>query len=127
MIFLDAFANAPPVPFPVTDTNPFRVGTFTFDYGGLGLQLGDSVTLDIFGRDDGSATRTTALAVRPPGSAMTIQINPDFATPPGSARSVFTITVIPERGSPIVLAMICVLVGTRRRTRRCGSSRFLWR
>ena len=123
-VSLIALPTDGPLPFPITDTNPFRVGTITFDYNGMGLQGGDSITLNIFGRDDGSATRTTSVAIRPAGSSETTFVNPDFSSPAGSERSTFTVpTAIPEPGLSAFLSFAFATVFVGRRSRRQVSVR----
>ena len=120
-VTLDSFAAPTPTPFPISDTDPFTVGTLTFDYGGLGLQTGDSVTLDIRGRNDGTATRTTSIAIRPLGTSMTMLVNPEFSSPAGTERSTFTIvTAIPEPSLATALSLVCIGAVMRRRPRRSG-------
>lgn len=118
-IVLDSFAVTGAMSFPIADTSPFQIGTITFDYSGLGLKVGDSITLNIFGANDGSATRTTSVAIRPSGSAVTILQNPDFSSPAGSEQITFTIpTAIPEPSSVLLLCIVSVAFFTGRRPRR---------
>ncbi len=121
-IVLDSYLPDEPIPYEITTTDPFAVGTLTFDYSGLGMQPGDTVTLDIFGRDDGSATRTTSIAVRASGESVTMLVNPEFSSPNGSEKSVFRITAIPEPGSVAFLAATLWGVSAchRRRRVRCA-------
>lgn len=118
VIVLDAYANASALPYPITDTDPFFVGTFTFSYGGLGLGVGDTITLDLSGRDDGSASKTTSIAIRTSSSSTTALFEPDFSTSFGSETSVFQVpTAIPEPGAFAVLGLLVVGVFARRRRR----------
>ncbi|QDV41581.1 hypothetical protein Enr13x_14240 [Stieleria neptunia] len=114
-IVLESFLPAPPVPFEITNTDPFEIGTLTFDYSGLGLQPGDTITLDIFGVPDGSSTRTTSIAIRPSGAQQTMLVNPVYTSPLGSEQSRFTIpTAIPEPGSAAFLMATLLGVYVRR-------------
>lgn len=115
VVVLDSFATVSAEPFTITDTDPFTIGTLTFDYSSFGLQEGDTIRLDILGRNDGSQTRTTSVAIRPSGSALTTLVDPDFSTPAGSEQSLFTITAIPEPGAGMFLAALGVAVCARRR------------
>ena len=115
IVVLDSFATGSAEPFTITDTDPFTIGTLTFDYSSFGLQEGDTITLDILGRNDGSQTRTTSVAIRPSGSALTTLVDPDFSTPAGSEQSLFTITAIPEPGAGMFLAALGVAICARRR------------
>lgn len=118
VITLDAFATGSAVAFPIEDTNPFLIGTLTFDYGGLGLQVGDSISLNILGTNDGSATRTTSVGIRASGASDLALVNPDFSSPAGSQLTTFTITTaIPEPGSAVILSLACIGVIARRRPR----------
>jgi len=117
-IALDSFASGTAVPFPIVNTNPFEVGILTFDYSGLGLQIGDSITLNVFGQNDGTTTRTTSVAIRPSGSTMTTLVNPEFTSEAGSEQSTFTLsTTVPEPGGVIMLAAGVLAIVTRRRKR----------
>lgn len=119
VITLDSFATVTALPFTIADTNPFRFGTFTFDYQGLGLQIGDTITLDLLGRDDGTSTRTTSIAVRPSGTTTTLLIDPDFSSLPNAFRSSFTLTTaIPEPSGLAVLVFAAVGLVSWRRSRR---------
>jgi hypothetical protein len=123
IIVLDAFASGGAIPYPLTDTNPFRVGTLTFDFSGLGLQVGDSITLNIAGQDDDSQTRTTSIAIRPSGSSMTILLNPEFPTNGETERSTFTlVTAVPEPGVACLLTFAIVSMLMRRRNRKRSPS-----
>ncbi|QEG00944.1 hypothetical protein Mal15_50200 [Stieleria maiorica] len=118
-IVLDSFLPSEPIPYEITTTDPFSVGTLTFDFGGLGLQPGDTITLDILGRDDGTATRTTSIAIRASGASETTLVNPAFSSPNGSEKSVFTIaTAIPEPGPIVFLATTLLGAVVCRRSRR---------
>lgn len=119
-IVLESFLPDPPVPFEITSTEAFEIGTLTFDYSGLDLQPGDTITLDIFGGNDGSSTRTTSVAIRSSDTQETIYVNPVFSSSLGSEQSVFAIpTAIPEPGSTVFL--ISTLLGVCvRRSRRGG-------
>ncbi|MCS7469614.1 hypothetical protein NZK35_23435 [Stieleria sp. ICT_E10.1] len=119
-IVLESFLPDPPVPFEITSTDAFEIGTLTFDYSGLGLQPGDTITLDIFGGNDGSSTRTTSVAIRPSGAQQTMLVDPLFSSPLGSERSVFTIpTAIPEPSATLFLSLTLLGVCVRR-SRRGG-------
>ena len=97
-MMLDAYANATSAPFSIPDTNPITVGTFTVSYGSLGLVPGDTLTLDIVGVDDGSASMTTSLAIVEPGMIVPTLVNPTFQ--PG-ARTI-TVAAIPEPSASVV-------------------------
>ncbi|MDV6031807.1 MAG: hypothetical protein F9B45_17290 [Phycisphaera sp. RhM] len=119
-IVLESFLPNPPVPFEITSTDAFEIGTLTFDYSGLGLQPGDTISLDIFGGSDGSSTRTTSVAIRPSGTSLTTLVNPAFTSASGSERSAFTIpTAIPEPSAALFLSLTLLGVGMRR-SRRGG-------
>ncbi|MEL6104977.1 MAG: hypothetical protein AAFU85_03020 [Planctomycetota bacterium] len=115
-ILLDAFAPGAVV-FTLADTNPFRVGTLTFDYSNLGLQTGETITLDIVGVSDGSATLTTSVAVRDNPSGVTELLNPNFSTALGSGQIAFTVSAIPEPSGAVMclMAFSLGLAGRRRR------------
>ncbi|MEO1525857.1 MAG: hypothetical protein AAFX06_10495 [Planctomycetota bacterium] len=113
-ILLDGFAPGAVV-FTLANTSPFRIGTFTFDYSNLGLQEGDSITLDIVGVSDGTSTLTTSVAVRDNPSGATELINPDFSTPSGSGQVNFIVTAIPEPGPTMAIFLIAVASTLQRR------------
>lgn len=92
-----------------------HVGTFRFDYAGITLQTGDTITLDIFGRDDGTPGRTTSVAIRESGGSQTQLINPDFTSPLGSFQTTFGITAIPEPSSVGMLLFTAGCLFPRRR------------
>ena len=119
VIVLDAFASVPVSTYPIVDTNPFLVGTFTFDYSGLGLKEGDTITLDLSGREDGTPTRTTSIAIRAQSTSTTVLCDPDFSSSFGSERSIFRIpTAIPEPNAATILALLSLGIFTRRRSKR---------
>lgn len=116
-ILLDAFAPGAVV-FTLADTNPFRIGTFTFDYSNLGLHPGETITLDIVGVSDGSATLTTSVAVRDNPSGATELLNPNFSTGLGSGQVAFTVSAIPEPTGAMMCLMTTFALGLARRRRR---------
>ena len=120
VVVLDSFASSPVSPFTIVDIDPFIIGTFTFDYSGLGLQPGDKITLDLSGRNDGSSTKTTSIAIRSASTSTTALFDPDFTSSFGSEITVFQIpTAIPEPGAAVVLGLLSASVLIRRRRRRC--------
>jgi hypothetical protein len=114
-LLLNTFATDAAEPFPITDTDPFLVGTFRFDYSGLGLTAGDTATLNLLGEDDGSGTRTTSILLRRNGETTSQFVNPAFNLPGGSESRSFMITAIPE---PDALFLILVGIGVCRLPRR---------
>jgi hypothetical protein len=118
-ISLESFGPVGATPYPIVDTNPFQIGTITFDYSGIGLQVGDSITLDLLGVDDGTGIQTTSVAIRPAGSLLTTLVNPDFTSSAGSERNTFTIpTAIPEPGLSAFLSFTFAMFFAGRRSRR---------
>ena len=112
------------------DATEFLFGTFTVDYSGLGLEVGDSVTLDVSGVDDTNdpdgLLKTTAASVFPVmGDAKLI--NFEFGLI-GESMITFTLTssgggggVIPEPGSGLIFLGLAGLSWTTRRRRRSRS------
>lgn len=119
-VVLDGFAGVGAIPFPLADTNPIRVGQLRFDFAGLGLQSGDSITLDIVGTNDGSGVLTTAVAVREPGAFLTTLENPDFGTASGPGQVTFSITAVPEANGVLALALLFFTKRVGRRKKRRG-------
>jgi hypothetical protein len=106
-LVLDSYAVPEAVPFPVVDTNPFHVGTFRVDYAGLGLQPGQTITLNVSGRDDASGSRTTSVAVAEAAGEPVRLIDPLFSSPRGTDTSVYSVpTAIPEPSAATWLALI---------------------
>ncbi len=121
-ITLDAFAAPAAVTYVVEDAGPFRVGTFRFDYDGIVLQPGETIRLDVSGRDEGADSRTTSMAVRG-ADQMTRLVDLQFTSPLGSAVAEFPRpTVIPEPPLAVWLAAVvgAAVCGRRRRSRRPG-------
>lgn len=107
-------------PYTLVDSNEFRVSTFVFDYSGLGLQVGDSVTLDLSGRPDGSDTLTSAIGINSAETGQTENLDLTFTTNDGvsSSQTTFTIaTAIPEPASTLVLALAGACIACTRGSR----------
>lgn len=120
-ISLDSFAPSAET-FLIENTDPFRVGTFRFDYGGIVLAPGETIRLDISGRDDGTQSQTTSIAVRGTDQVTRLFDLP-FTSSFGTSVAEFPdTTVIPEPGVGIWLAAVfgAVWFG-RRRQRGAGS------
>ena len=123
-LVLDGF-NVGATPYSITNVDPILIGTFSFDYSGLGFDTGDTVTLDVVGVDDGSGTYTTNLAARASGDLISEVVNPNFATPTGPSFRTLTIGAVPEPGSGIlVLFATGVFVTLRRPIRQTVQTRF---
>ncbi len=117
-ISLDSFAPSA-APYPIDDTDPFRIGTFRFDYAGIVLQPGETIRLDIAGRDDGTPSQTTSIAVRGTDQVTRLFDLP-FESPFGSSVAEFSDpTVIPEPGVAVWLTVVLGVAwcGRRRRSR----------
>ncbi|QDV47330.1 hypothetical protein Enr13x_72390 [Stieleria neptunia] len=116
--------------YPMTNSAPFQFGTFTFDYSGLGLGIGDSITLDITGKVDpnDNSLRTSSAAVFPIGGDSKV-LNFEFGTV-GESSLTFTLTsgsggggggsggVVPEPGSGLTLLGLVGLSWTTLRRRK---------
>ena len=112
-------------------TSPFLVGTFTVDYSGLGLTIGDSVTLDITGVDDGTGSRTTSVAVTKDRGLLTEVtefIDPTFSSSNGPGARTFTLSsgpppppppAVPEPTS-LLITLSGLLAASRIRRRRAS-------
>lgn len=112
-MIINAFGNTSSMPFAIADTDPVSIGTFTFNYGPLGLQPGDQITLDVTGIDEGNVSRTTSVAITEPGMTVPRLFNPIFS--PG-LRTV-TISAVPEPGSlALVLFASLGLIRPRHRS-----------
>lgn len=123
VVSLDAFTpGATSVTF--NDTTPTQVGTFLFDYSGLGLGVGDQVTLDISGANDGTLTRTTSGAVFDTMTLISELQDFDFSTSLGPDSRTFTIMngggggVIPEPNAIMLVLLSGATLSLRRSRRR---------
>ncbi|MCC9600530.1 hypothetical protein LOC67_08150 [Stieleria sp. JC731] len=99
--------------FPIANTDAFRVGTFTFDYGDLRLQSGDLVKLDIRGTDDDTGVRTTAVGIRSAGISKLHDLS--YTDPAGDFQSTFVVSAIPEPRGVAFIAITALGMVLRRR------------
>ncbi|WP_197454539.1 hypothetical protein Pla52nx_001246 [Stieleria varia] len=114
-VMLDAFASAMSSPETVLNGDPITIGTFTFNYQPLGLMEGDTVTLDVFGFDDGSGSRTTSVAFRNPADLLPRLVNPVFAP---QSRTI-VVSAVPEPFGILFLSAVSLpLIACRRRRQR---------
>jgi hypothetical protein len=130
LISIDGFFNPSASPKALIDGERFQVGTFRFDYSGLGLQAGDAITLDLTSPDPGVGNlRNTAAAVsESPGTLFaTDLINFDFGAGNQGGRVTYQVPssggpdppkpVVPEPGSGLIFLATSLLtvVALRRR------------
>lgn len=101
--------------FSIVDTNPFLIGTLTFDFSSLALSDGDTVRLDITGIDDGTEVRTTAVSLRSAGESTLLDLT--YTDPNGGPTTSYTITSIPEPGVLSIGLFFSTGVLLRRRRR----------
>ena len=117
-ISIDAFASPAAVNYVIDDEVPFRVGTLRFRVAGIALRSGETVRLDISGRDDGSSSRTTSVAIRGT-DGITRLVDPQFNSPLGSAVAQYPpVVAIPEPATVCLLVAIGILLGSSRTRRR---------
>ena len=121
-----SFQSTPKI---LTDTQPFLLGTFRVDYTAFNLGVGDSVTLDITGRNSTLGTPSTSATVAEPNfgpSFPLFSLNHSGNVGPGIRT--FTLTsggggggggggVIPEPSSGLMFLMFGGLAASHRRRR----------